>query len=132
MSILLTITAIIIFISTTIEVIRNFINEKRYIRKRAKVVGFESYNYLTITKDKNSIYNPIIMPILEFEEEDKKVLIGINDYKKIDTFQEGKKIDIIYKKGNEYTVKIYNKKYGYYYLVMIISTINILLMISSF
>jgi hypothetical protein len=132
MNTLLTITAIIIFISTTLEVIRNLINEKRYIRKRAKVVGFESYNYLTITKDKNSIYNPIIMPILEFEEEDKKVLIGINDYKKIDTFREGKEIDIIYKKGNEYTVKIYNKKYGYYYLIMIISTINILLVISSF
>ena len=132
MSTLLTITAIIIFISTTIEVIRNLINEKRYIRKRAKVVGFESYNYLTITRDKNSIYNPIIMPILEFEEEDKKVLIGINDYKKIDTFKEGKEIDIIYKKGNEYTVKIYNKKYGYYYLIMIISTINILLVMGSF
>lgn len=132
MSTVLTVTAIIIFISTTIEVIRNFINEKRYIRKRAKVVGFESYNYLTITRDKNSIYNPIIMPILEFEEEDKKVLIGINDYKKIDTFQEGKEIDIIYKKGNEYNVKIYNKRYGYYYLIMIISIVNILLAINIY
>ena len=132
MGTLLTVTAIIIFMSTTVEVIKNLINEKRYIRKKAKVVGFESYNYLTITRDKNSIYNPIIMPILEFEEENKKVLIGINDYKKIDTFQEGKEIDIIYKKGNKYTVKIYNKKYGYYYLIMIISMVNILLAINSY
>ncbi|WP_300383270.1 hypothetical protein [Clostridium sp.] len=132
MSTLLTIIGIIIFIATIFEVIRNLINEKRYIRKRAKVVGFESYNYLTVTKDKNNIYNPIIMPILEFEEENKKILVGINDYKKINDFQEGKEIDIIYKKGNEYTVKIYRKKYGYYYLIMIISTINILLTINSF
>ena len=128
---LLTITAIIIFISTTLEVIRTLITEKRYIRKRARVVGFESYNYLTITRDKNSIYNPIIMPILEFEEEDKKVLVEINDYKKTDTFEEGKEIDIIYKKGNKHTVKIYSKKYGYYYLIMIISIINILLAIGG-
>lgn len=131
MSTLLTMTAIIILLSTTIEVIRDFIEEKKYVRKKAKVVGFESYNYLTITKDKNSVYNPIIMPILEFEEKDKKILVGINDYKKIDSFETGKEIDIIYKKGNEYTVKIYNKKYGYYYLIMIISTINILMAIGG-
>lgn len=125
MSTLITITAIVILISTTLEIIRDFVEEKKYVRKRARVVGFESYNYLTINKDKKSIYNPIIMPILEFEEKNKKVLVGINDYKKIDTFQKGKEIDIIYKKGNEYTVKIYNKKYGYYYLIMIVSIINL-------
>lgn len=125
MSTLITITAIVILISTTLEIIKDFVEEKKYVRKRARVVGFESYNYLTINKDKKSIYNPIIMPILEFEEKDKKVLVGINDYKKIDSFREGKEIDIIYKKGNEYTVKIYNKKYGYYYLIMIVSIINL-------
>lgn len=125
MSTLITITAIVILISTTLEIIKDFVEEKKYVRKKAKVVGFESYNYLTINKDKKSIYNPIIMPILEFEEKDKKVLVGINDYKKIDSFREGKEIDIIYKKGNEYTVKIYNKKYGYYYLIMIVSIINL-------
>lgn len=127
MSTLVTITAIIILILTTIEIIRGFVEGKKYVRKRARVVGFESHNYLTIDKDKNSIYNPIIMPILEFEEKDKKVLVGINDYKKINTFQEGNEIDIIYKKGNEYSVRVYNKKYGYYYLIIIVSVINIFL-----
>ena len=125
MSTLITITAIVILISTTLEIIKDFVEEKKYVRKKAKVVGFESYNYLTINKDKKNIYNPIIMPILEFEEKDKKVLVGINDYKKINNFKEGKEIDIIYKKGNEYTVKIYNKKYGYYYLIMIVGIINL-------
>lgn len=125
MSTLITITAIVILISTTLEIIKDFVEEKKYVKKKARVVGFESYNYLTINKDKKSIYNPIIMPILEFEEKDKKVLVGINDYKKIDIFKEGKEIDIIYKKGNKYTVKIYNKKYGYYYLIMIVSIINL-------
>lgn len=131
MSTLITITAIIILISTIIEVIKDFIEEKKYVRKKAKVVGFESYNYLTINRDRSSIYNPIIMPIIEFEEKDKKILVGINDYKKIDTFEEGKEVDIIYKKGNEYTVRIYNKKYGYYYLIMIVGMINIVLSIAG-
>ena len=125
MSTLITITAIVILISTTLEIIKDFVEEKKYVRKKAKVVGFESYNYLTINKDKKNIYNPIIMPILEFEEKDKKVLVGINDYKKINNFKEGKEIDIIYKKGNKYTVKVYNKKYGYYYLIMIVGIINL-------
>lgn len=115
-----------ITIITCKKVIEENILDKIYIKKFAKVIGFENSYYLG--KNKN-LDEELLYLILEVEEKNKiiNLVLPIYDKKYI---KEGEQIEIVYPKEKIESCKIYNYRSNFKlnYLLMMC---GILVIISS-
>lgn len=122
MGVLFTIIGIILTIYTSFNLIRSIELKKKAIIKKAKVIGFESYTYLMPGAEYHTVYNSNVYPILEIEDNNKKVRVAIPYlYEKFD-LERGDEIQVIYPKGKVEKLKIYSNEdiYNFYYLTIII------------
>lgn len=129
MGVLFAIIGIILTLFTAFNLIRSIEMEKKAIIKKAKVIGFESYTYFMPGAEYNSVYYANIYPILEIEEDNKKVRVAISYLNEKGNLERGDEIEVIYPKGKVEKAKLYNNEtiYNFYYLTIIIGILIILL-----
>lgn len=129
MGVLFAIIGIILTLFTAFNLIRSIEMEKKAIIKKAKVIGFESYTYFMPGAEYHSVYYANIYPILEIEEDNKKVRVAISYLNEKGNLERGDEIEVIYPKGKVEKVKLYNNEtiYNFYYLTIIIGILIILL-----
>ncbi|WP_291651396.1 hypothetical protein [Clostridium sp.] len=122
MGVLFTIIGIVLTIYTSFNLIRSIELKKKAIIKRAKVIGFESYTYLMPGAEYHTVYNANVYPILEIEEDDKKVKVAIPYLYEKYNFERGDEIQVIYPRGKVEKLKIYSNEeiYNFYYSTIII------------
>lgn len=132
MGILFAIIGIILTIFTGFNLIRSIELKKRAIIKKAKVIGFESYTYLMPGAEYNTVYNASLYPILEVEEDKKKVRVAISCLNEKINLERGDEIEVIYPKGKVEKLKLYSNEnlYNFYYLTIIIGILITLLSMS--
>lgn len=129
MGVLFAIIGIILTLFTAFNLIRSIEMEKKAIIKKAKVIGFESYTYFMPGAEYRSVYYANIYPILEIEEDNKKVRVAISYLNEKGNLERGDEIEVIYPKGKVEKAKLYNNEtiYNFYYLTIIIGILIILL-----
>lgn len=129
MGVLFAIIGIILTLFTAFNLIRSIEMEKKAIIKKAKVIGFESYTYFMPGAEYHSVYYANIYPILEIEEDNKKVRVAISYLNEKGNLERGDEIEVIYPKGKVEKAKLYNNEtiYNFYYLTIIIGILIILL-----
>ena len=92
--------------------IRFFIDEimlyKNGVRKEATLILMKPYNHVDINKYRNKVYDVGIEPILEVNNEDKKVIIEYDDYDEFKDLKVGDKVKVIYPKENISEIKRYS------------------------
>ncbi len=72
---------------------------RRGVKKRAKLIELAPYSYMTITADRNKIYNVGINPIIEIEDDNKRVKAGDEFLDQIKDLKVGDELEVIYPKG---------------------------------
>ncbi|WP_195266891.1 hypothetical protein [Clostridium sp. 1001275B_160808_H3] len=129
MGILFAIIGIILTIFTAFNLIRSIEVKKKSIIKKAKVIGFESYTYFMPRAEYHAVYNASIYPILEVEEDNKKVRVAISYLNEKFNLEKGDELEVIYPKGKVEKLKIYSNEeiYNFYYLTIIIGIVITLL-----
>ncbi|MCR1951431.1 MULTISPECIES: hypothetical protein [Clostridium] len=129
MGILFAIIGIILTIFTAFNLIRSIEVKKKSIIKKAKVIGFESYTYFMPGAEYHAVYNASIYPILEVEEDNKKVRVAISYLNEKFNLEKGDELEVIYPKGKVEKLKIYSNEeiYNFYYLTIIIGIVITLL-----
>lgn len=105
---------------------------KGFIIKRAKVIGFEGYNYLSPSIDYKTIYNTKLYPIIELEDENKVFKVAISLFENDCKLERGDEIEVIYPKGKLEKTKIYNKDsvYNFYCLTFVMGLLITVLSIT--
>ena len=92
--------------------IRFFIDEimlyKNGVRKEATLILMKPYNHVDINEVRNKVYYVGIEPILEVNNEDKKVIIEYDDYDEFKDLKVGDKVKVIYPKENISEIKRYS------------------------
>ncbi|MBE6052524.1 MAG: hypothetical protein E7212_01220 [Clostridium sartagoforme] len=121
MGVIFSIIGITLSFITAITLIRRMMLSKGFVVKKAKVIGFEAYTYLTPGVEYNTIYNTKLYPILEVQDEDKTVRIAISLFDRKYNLERGDEVEIIYPKGKLDKLKLYSKNdiYNFYYLTLI-------------
>jgi hypothetical protein len=132
MGVLFAIIGLILTMFTFFYLEKNIILNKKSIIKKAKVIGFESYTYLMPGTEYNTVYNANLYPILEVEDDDKKVKIALSYLSNKINLERGDEIEVIYPKGKIEKLKLYDNesKYRFYYLIITIGIIVTLLSIT--
>lgn len=132
MGVLFVIIGLVLTIFTFFYLEKNIILNKKSIIKKAKVIGFESYTYLMPGTEYNTVYNASLYPILEVEDNDKKVRIVLSYLGNKINLERGDEIEVIYPKGKIEKLKLYDNesKYSFYYLIIAIGIILTLLSIT--
>jgi hypothetical protein len=132
MGVLFAIIGIILIIFTVFNLERSIIMKRNSIRKKARVIGFESYTYLTPGAEYNTVYNANLYPILEVEENNKKIRISLSSLNNKSDLEKGDEIEVIYPKGKIEKLKLYSNEniYSFYYLVIAIGVLITLLSIT--
>lgn len=90
------------------------------IKKNAKVVSIETFTYLTPGPEFNTLYHTGINPVLEVEDQGKKVKViytSMDDYSNLSV---GDDIEVIYPEGKIENLQIYSEKGRYSIQISII------------
>ena len=118
MEVLFSIIGITLSCIATFTLIRSIILNKAFIIKKAKVIGFDAYTYLSSEVE----YNTMFYTIIEVEDENKKIKIAISPFENNHKLERDDEIEVMYPKGNIEKIKVYSKedKYNFYYLTIII------------
>lgn len=96
------------------------------IKKIAKVVSIETFTYLTPGPEFNTLYHTGINPVLEVEDEGRKIKVvytSMDDYSNLTV---GDDVEVIYPKGKVENLQIYSEK-GIYSLQIAIIIIGIII-----
>ena len=92
--------------------IRFFIDEimlyKNGVKNEATLILMKPYNHVDINEVRNKVYYVGIEPILEVNNEDKKVIIEYDDYDEFKDLKVGDKVKVIYPKENISEIKRYS------------------------
>lgn len=92
--------------------IRFFKNEimlyKNGVKNEATLILMKPYNHVDINEVRNKVYYVGIEPILEVNNEDKKVIIEYDDYDEFKDLKVGDKVKVIYPKENISEIKRYS------------------------
>lgn len=91
-----------------------FINKKRLykegVRTIGKVVGIETYTYLTPGTEFNTLYYTGITPIIEVKDNGEKVRVAYSSLEDYSNISEGDDVEVIYPKGKVEELIICNEK----------------------
>lgn len=105
--------------------IRNIIIDKTFIIKKVKVIGFDAYTYFTHTFE----YSSNIYPIVEIEENNKKIKVAVSMMSNRNKIEKGDEIEVIYPKGKVNKMKLHTNEdiYIFYCITLILGIIITLL-----
>ena len=92
---------------------------KNGVKNEATLILMKPYNHVDINEVRNKVYYVGIEPILEVNNEDKKVIIEYDDYDEFKDLKVGDKVKVIYPKENISEIKRYSflkiNSYFYYF-----------------
>ena len=78
------------------------------VKNEATLILMKPYNHVDINEVRNKVYYVGIEPILEVNNEDKKVIIEYDDYDEFKDLKVGDKVKVIYPKENISEIKRYS------------------------
>ena len=81
---------------------------KNGVKNEATLILMKPYNHVDINEVRNKVYYLGIEPILEVNNEDKKVIIEYDDYDEFKDLKVGDKVKVIYPKENISEIKRYS------------------------
>ena len=81
---------------------------KNGVKNEATLILMKPYNHVDINEVRNKVYYVGIEPILEVNNEDKKVIIEYDDYDEFRDLKVGDKVKVIYPKENISEIKRYS------------------------
>ena len=81
---------------------------KNGVKNEATLILMKPYNHVDINEVRNKVYYVGIEPILEVNNEDKKVIIEYDDYDEFKDLKVGDKVKVIYTKENISEIKRYS------------------------
>ena len=81
---------------------------KNGVKNEATLILMKPYNHVDINEVRNKVYYVGIEPILEVNNEDKKVIIEYDDYDEFKDLKVGDKVKVIYPKENLSEIKRYS------------------------
>ena len=81
---------------------------KNGVKNEATLILMKPYNHVDINEVRNKVYYFGIEPILEVNNEDKKVIIEYDDYDEFKDLKVGDKVKVIYPKENISEIKRYS------------------------
>ena len=81
---------------------------KNGVKNEATLIFMKPYNHVDINEVRNKVYYVGIEPILEVNNEDKKVIIEYDDYDEFKDLKVGDKVKVIYPKENISEIKRYS------------------------
>ena len=81
---------------------------KNGVKNEATLILMKPYNHVDINEVRNKVYYVGIEPILEVNNEDKKVIIEYDDYDEFKDLKVGDKVKVIYPKENISVIKRYS------------------------
>lgn len=81
---------------------------KNGIKKEATLVLMKPYNHVAVNAEKDKFYDFGIEPILEIEDNNKKIVIKYDDYSEFKKLNVGDKVKVIYPKENICKIKKYS------------------------
>lgn len=81
---------------------------KNSVKNEATLILMKPYNHVDINEVRNKVYYVGIEPILEVNNEDKKVIIEYDDYDEFKDLKVGDKVKVIYPKENISEIKRYS------------------------
>ena len=81
---------------------------KNGVKNEATLILMKPYNHVDINEVRNKVYYVGIEPILEVNNEDKKVIIEYDDYDEFKDLKVGDKVKVIYPKENISEIKRYS------------------------
>ena len=81
---------------------------KNGVKNEATLILMKPYNHVDINEVRNKVYYVGIEPILEVNNEDKKVIIEYDDYDEFKDLTVGDKVTVIYPKENISEIKRYS------------------------
>ena len=81
---------------------------KNGVKNEATLILMKPYNHVDINEVRNKVYYVGIEPILEVNNEDKKVIIEYDDYDEFEDLKVGDKVKVIYPKENISEIKRYS------------------------
>ena len=81
---------------------------KNGVKNEATLILMKPYNHVDINEVRNKVYYVGIEPILEVNNEDKKVIIEYDDYDEFKDLKVGDKVKVIYPKENICEIKRYS------------------------
>lgn len=121
MGVLFSIIGITLSFISTFTLVRSIMLNKEFIIKKARVIGFDAYTYLTPDRECNTICNTRFNPIIEVEEDNKKIKVAISFFDNNHKLEKGDEIEVMYPKGKIEKIRVYSKEdiYNFYYLTII-------------
>ena len=81
---------------------------KNGVKNEETLILMKPYNHVDINEVRNKVYYVGIEPILEVNNEDKKVIIEYDDYDEFKDLKVGDKVKVIYPKENISEIKRYS------------------------
>ena len=81
---------------------------KNGVKNEATLILMKPYNHVDINEVRNKVYYVGIEPILEVNNEDKKVIIEYDNYDEFKDLKVGDKVKVIYPKENISEIKRYS------------------------
>ena len=81
---------------------------KNGVKNEATLILMKPYNHVDINEVRNKVYYVGIEPMLEVNNEDKKVIIEYDDYDEFKDLKVGDKVKVIYPKENISEIKRYS------------------------
>ena len=81
---------------------------KNGVKNEATLILMKPYNHVDINEVRNKVYYVGIEPILEVDNDDKKVIIEYDDYDEFKDLKVGDKVKVIYPKENISEIKRYS------------------------
>ena len=81
---------------------------KNGVKNEATLILMKPYNHVDINEVRNKVYYVGIEPILEVNNEDKKVIIEYDDYDEFKDLKVGNKVKVIYPKENIGEIRRYS------------------------
>ena len=81
---------------------------KNGMKNEATLILMKPYNHLVINERRNKVYYVGIEPILEVDDEHKKVIIKYDNYDEFKDLKVGDKVKVIYPKENIGEIKRYS------------------------
>ena len=81
---------------------------KNGVKNEATLILMKPYNHVDINEVRNKVYYVGIEPILEVNNDDKKVIIEYDDYDEFKDLKVGDKVKVIYPKENIGEIRRYS------------------------
>lgn len=100
------------------------------IKAIGKVVGIETYTYLTQGTEFNNVYYMGITPIIEVENNGEKVRVAYTSIDDYSNLKEGEEVEVIYLKDKIDDLIIYNEK-EFYKGPILVGIVGVIIIILS-